>query len=191
MKNVFKVTLFFAMVILMSACGGSADSGNFVGEWVPDLSKAELNLSEEIPAEMRGEIEKGMVNKDELAKAQSRMEDEFKMEFKEDGKLLLEMNKESQELDWEINGSNLVISGNVEGMGANIELEIVESTSESFTVKMTGTSILKQAEAQIGSLMSIDDALDQAKMMSGGMLNGIDLKTAIEESSLQLTFNKK
>ncbi|MFT5599784.1 MAG: hypothetical protein ACI9N1_000010 [Flavobacteriales bacterium] len=191
MKNVFKATLFSALVILMSACGGSADSGNFVGEWVPDLSKVELNLSEEIPAEMRAEIEKGMVNKDELAKAQSRMEDEFKMEFKEDGKLLLEMNKESQELDWKIDGSNLVISGNVEGMGASIALEVLESTTEMFTLKLDGVSILEQIESQLPPMVTLDQALSQVQAMSYGVLAGIDLKTAIEESSMQFGFNKK
>ena len=169
----------------------AADSGNFVGEWEPNLSKVELNISDEIPAEIRAEIEKGMANKDELAKAQSRMEDEFKMEFKEDGKLLLEMNKESQEMDWKIDGSNLVISGNVQGMGASIALEVLESTAETFTLKLTGTSILEQVEAQLNGMMTIDQLLEMAKAQSMGMLAGIDLKTAIEESSMQFGFNKK
>jgi len=189
MKKIFKTGVFAMFLLGMVSCGGSVDSGELVGEWTPELSSMEINISDEIPAMYRSMIEDGLADKENLEDAQKELEKSFKMEFKDDGKLVVGAEGESQEMEWRVEDDRLFLKGDVRGQEGEVGIQIVESSSESMTLLLDGKDLLQQAYDQQGE-MAVDMALNMASGMDP-MLEGMDLKKAISDSNIKLTFNKK
>jgi hypothetical protein len=179
MKNLFKATFVAFLAASMISCGG-VDKSNFVGEWTPDLGSVEIELSSAIPSEYTGELSEV---KSEMKKNQDQA-DKIKMEFKEDGTLTVGPEHDTKDFSWDVDGSNLVISGDLEGKKFSASFEVVESSADEFTLKLTGTSVMEQAKAQYGK--EVDQAMEEIPGL--GMLN---IEKILEESWASMKFKKK
>ena len=111
------------------------------------------------------------------------------MEFKDDGKLVVGAEGESQEMEWRVEDDRLFLKGDVRGQEGEIGIQIVEASSESMTLLLDGKDLLQQAYDQQGE-MAVDMALNMASGMDP-MLQEMDLKKAISDSNIKLTFSKK
>lgn len=163
MKNLFKVTFVAFLAAVMVSCG-SASKEDFVGQWTPDLSSVDIHLSEKIPSDYTQGFNLDEV-KSEI-KDNQKDADKVIIDFKEDGTLTVGPEGETKDFKWTIDGDNLVISGTVpegdlKGKDFELALEIVDSGSDMFTVKLTAASLLEQAEAQYKNEM--DEAMAQFK----------------------------
>ncbi len=179
MKKLFKATLVAFLGAAMISCGG-ADKKNFVGEWTPDLGSVEIKISDAIPSQYTSEL--GNV-KEEMKKSQV-MADEIVMEFKEDGTFTVGPKGETKDFKWDVDGNNLVISGEIEGQKFNAAFEIAESSADEFTLKLTGTSIMEQAKAQYSK--EVDEAMNSVPE-----LKALDLDKILSESWASMKFKKK
>ncbi len=175
MKNLFKVTFVAFLAAVMVSCG-SASKEDFVGQWTPDLSSIDIHLSEDIPSDLSKNVDLDEI-KSEAKEGQSEA-DKVIIDFKEDGTLTLGPKGDTKDFKWDIDGDELVISGKmdegpVKGKDFKIALEIVDSGSDAFTLKLTAMSLKEQVEAQFKDEM--EDAMAQAgpilDMLSDDILN--------------------
>jgi hypothetical protein len=190
MKNLFKATIVAFLASAMISCGG-ADRANFVGNWTPDLSSVDIHISDKIPGEMKDEMDIDKM-KSEMKKNQ-KMADMVNMEFKEDGTFTVGPEGKTQDFKWDIDGDNLVISGKIPqeadgdfaGKDFSFAFEVVESSTDEFTIKLTGSSIREQAEAQFKE--QYDEMMEQA----GPMIGLLDLDGILADTWASLKFKKK
>lgn len=190
MKNLFKATVVAFLASAMISCGG-ADKANFVGNWTPDLGSVDIHISEAIPSELQDNMDLDKM-KSEMKKNQS-MADKINMEFKEDGTFTVGPEGDTKDFKWDVDGDNLVISGQIPeeadgdmgGKDFSFAFEIVESSSDEFTLKLTGASIMEQAKSQF------KDQVDEAMGEAGPMLGMLDLDKILGESWASLKFKKK
>lgn len=179
MKKLFKSTFVAFLGAAMISCGG-ADKKNFVGEWTPDLGSVEIKISDAIPSEYTSELG----NVKEEMKGNQAMADQVIMNFKEDGTLTVGPKGDTQDFNWDVNGNNLLISGEVEGQKFSASFEIAESTADEFTLKLTGTSIMEQAKAQYSK------EVDQAMKSIPG-IEALNMDKILSESWASMKFKKK
>ncbi len=156
------------------------DKKNFVGEWTPDLGSVEIKISDAIPSEYTSEL--GNV-KEEMKKNQA-MADQIVMEFKEDGKLVVGPKGDTKEFNWDVDGNNLVISGDVDGQKFKAAFEITESTADEFTLKLTGSSVMEQAKEQYSK------EVEQA-MKSVPGIEALNVDKILSETWASMKFKKK
>ena len=190
MKNLFKATFVAFLASAMISCG-SVDRGNFVGNWTPDLGSVDIHVSDKIPSEFQKEMDMDRM-KSEMKKNQP-MADMVNMEFKEDGTFTVGPEGQTMDFKWDVDGSNLVISGTVPkeakgdlaGKPFSFSFEVMESTTDEFTVKLTGTSVKEQFEAQFKS--QYDEMMNEA----GPFLGMMDLDGILADTWASLKFKKK
>lgn len=186
MKKLFKVTVVAMLAAVMVSCGG-ASKGNFVGQWTPDLSSVDIHLSEKIPAELTSGFNVNDM-KSKMKEGQSEA-DKVIIDFKEDGTLTLGPEGDTKDFKWNVDGSELVVSGvfpEGEFKGKNFELafEIVDSGSDAFTIKLSAASLKSQAEAQYKTEM--EEAMKQA----GPFLDMIN-DEILNDTWASISFKKK
>lgn len=170
----------------MVSCGG-ASKGDFVGQWTPDLSSVDIHLSDKIPSEYTQGFDVNDV-KNEMKEGQSEA-DHVVIDFKEDGTLTVGPEGDTKDFKWNVDGSNLVISGTVpegdlKGKDFEISLEIVESGADAFTIKLTAASLMEQAEAQY------KDEMDEAMAQFKAIIDLLD-EEVFTDTWASISFKKK
>jgi hypothetical protein len=188
MKNLFKVTFVALLAAVMISCG-SANKEDFVGQWTPDLSSVDIHLSEDIPSQFTSEFDIDEV-KEEM-KDNQKDADKVIIDFKEDGTLTLGPEGDTKDFKWDIDGDELVISGKIDegpseinGKDFKLAFEIVESSADMFTIKLSAGSLKEQAEAQY------KDEMDEAMKQAGPFLDLIN-DDILNDTWASISFKKK
>lgn len=186
MKKLFKVTFVAMMAAVMVSCG-SASKETFVGQWTPDLGSVDVHISDQVPSQYTDQLDMDEM-KEEMKKNQSEA-DKVIIDFKEDGTLTLGPEGDTKDFKWDIDGNNLVISGVVpegdfKGKDFELALEIVDSGSDSFTLKLSAGSLKDQAEAQY------KDEMDEAMKQAGPLLDLIN-EDVLNDTWASISFKKK
>ncbi|MCB9189306.1 MAG: hypothetical protein H6599_08490 [Flavobacteriales bacterium] len=186
MKKLFKITIVALFAVIMVSCGGASED-NFVGKWTPDFTSVEFHLHDDLVESMGDEINEKEI-KASLKEAQP-MASMINIEFKEDGVLTVGAMGENQDLNWSVEGSDLVLSGTVpegefKGKEVKLAFEILDSNADEFTIKISAQSIKEQLNEQYKSEM--DKAISEA----GDMKNLLDEKV-LSDTWASITFKKK
>lgn len=188
MKNLFKVTFVAFLASAMVSCG-SANKEDFVGQWTPDLSSIDIHLSESIPSDISKNVDIDEIKAE--AKEGQKDADKVIIDFKEDGTLTLGPDGDTKDFKWDIDGDNLVISGKIDegpseiqGKEFELALEITESSSDAFTIKLSAMSLKEQIEAQF------KDEMDKAMEQVGPMMAMIN-DDILNETWATISFKKK
>jgi len=187
MKNLFKATLTLAIAVVMMSCG-SVDSSNFIGEWTPDLSSTHLELSDIIPEEATGSVD-GMM--DEMKNEQEEVDERAILEFKDNGKVIVGDIDESKEYEWKVDGDQLHIFGLIEdgppefdGKEFDVAFEILDSSADKFTLKLSVQSLYDQIKAQFPK--DLEEAEDNL-----GMYKMFMTEKVMSETWASISFKKK
>lgn len=179
MRRIIGGLAAMAVLFVVASCGGVSE-GELVGKWSPDPSSLKLELGKDVPAEMKAmaTMVEAQAGSDEAAEI-----GDATLEFKEGGKLVLSAEGESQNGTWSLDGENLTLG--MEQDGLKVELTVqVEMDGDKMTATLQATEILKAikkvAKQQPG-------AEDMIKSMTGNT----DLEKAAKGTSMSISFKKK
>ncbi|CAG5085071.1 hypothetical protein [Parvicella tangerina] len=186
MKNLFKVTFVALMAAVMVSCGG-ASKEDFVGQWTPDLSSIDIHLSEDIPADLKKNVDVDDIKSE--AKEGQKEADKMIIDFKEDGSVTLGPEGDTKDFKWNVDGDELIISGKmdegpVKGKDFELAFEIVESGADAFTLKLTAMSLKEQIEAQF------KEEMDEAMAQAGPILDMLN-DDILTDTWASISFKKK
>ncbi|MCR9173248.1 MAG: DUF4923 family protein [bacterium] len=178
MKKVIGGFAALAFLFVVASCGGVSES-DLVGKWSVDPSSVELELGDGVPAEMKS------MAKSYKKDMQQEGADEVKamtIEFKEGGKLEVGAEGQTQEGTWSLDGENLTIGMEAEGMRVDVTLQ-VEMDGDNMKATLQASEILKSLK----KALKAQGQEDMIKQMAGGG----DVDKMAEGTSISFTLNKK
>jgi hypothetical protein len=106
--------------------------------------------------------------------------DAVTFDFQEGGKLVISADGEEQEMNWEVDGDHLIVSGEVEGQSGKIKLMIEDVSSDKMSVSLTAEELIAQVKEQMPELME----------MAKGQTGGQDVEKMMKGSKLTIGFKK-
>jgi hypothetical protein len=178
MKIFNKVTILIvlASLFIFASCGSREK--DILGKWSPDLGSIDLKLGDGIPADIKSEVEQEMSG----VKAMQFMMDQIIIEFKEEGVLTLGPTGDTRDFNWKLDGNNLVLSGELEGLKADFSLEIKELSKEKMTLFISAEAMMEQAKKAMGS--EFDEAMAEIPAE-------VNVNDMVKGTSMAITLTKK
>lgn len=177
MKNVLKSLIVIMLPFLMASCGGDK-AGKLVGEWKVDVSSFDLVLGDGVPDPIKGMVEG---QKAQMLSEAEKEAGSMSIEFKEDGKMVLTADGESEEMDYSVSGKKLNLKGEIEGEKVDVYLTLADVSADKFTVALTGEDILSQMKEKY------PEEFEQAKGMAAQMG---DIEAMMKGSKVAISFKK-
>ncbi|XOV68186.1 MAG: lipocalin-like domain-containing protein [Fluviicola sp.] len=178
MKKVISGLAALAILFVVASCGGVSED-ELVGKWTVDPSTVSIELGDGIPAETKAQAKK--YKADMKSEGAEEMKDVY-FEFKEGGKFVISGEGESQEGTWSLDGEDLTIGMDAEGLKVELTLQ-VEMDGDNMTATLQGTEIVK-------AIKKLIKQEPRAEEMIGRMV-GDDMDKAAKGTSISVTFNKK
>jgi hypothetical protein len=175
MKKVIGGLAALAFLFVVASCG-SAEK-DMIGKWKMDASAIDVKLGDGFPAEMKSEVNEGI--KEMKSEGASEL-DAVTFDFQEGGKLVISADGEEQEMNWEVDGDHLIVSGEVEGQSGKIKLMIEDVSSDKMSVSLTAEELIAQVKEQMPELME----------MAKGQTGGQDVEKMMKGSKLTIGFKK-
>ncbi len=176
MKRVIISSVFIAIVMLLTSCGGAA---SIEGTWKVDPSSLDLVLGDGFPEEMKQSVEAAKAEA-KSDKASNEM-DKITLELNEGGVAMLkhaDHAEDTQEFKWEQKGDVLNLNGEIDGEKFNANLDIMSASADEVTIGLTGESLLEQVKKERPEMMEqIPPMFDVEKMVKGAKVS-IKMKKA-------------
>lgn len=169
MKKIIISSVFIALVLLMSSCGGASIEGT----WKVDPTSLDLVLGAGFPEEMKQGVEEA---KNQATSADAKEEaDKMTLELLADGKAKIkhtEHTDENHEFNWTKTGKVLNLNGEIDGEKFNINLDIISSSANEMTIGFTGESLLAQVKAERPEIIEqIPAMFDLNKLVEGAKVS--------------------
>jgi hypothetical protein len=108
--------------------------------------------------------------------------DQVIIEFKEGGVLTLGPTGDTRDFNWKIDGQDLILSGDLEGIKAEFSLEIKELSKDKLTLFISAQSMMDQAKKVMGS--EFDEAMSEIP-------SDVNINDMVDGTSVAITLNKK
>jgi hypothetical protein len=178
MKKLIIFGLFLtASIVGLNSCGGSLEK-DIVGQWTADLSSLDVKLGDGIPPEFKPEVEAGVSE----VKGMQFVAEQVVIDFKEGGVLTVGPTGETKDFSWKVDGSNLVLSGELEGQKFEFSIEVTESSADKVVLHLTAESAMEQMKKVMGA--EFDEAMAE-------MPEGVDVNAMVKGTSATMTLKKK